>query len=48
MKRKRNKKIPHNEIFRNYVVEQDPHPGYRLFKCDFDEIEDEENDDGWV
>ena len=39
------KKIPKKEIWRNYRIERDPDPNFRIFPCDF---AIEEDDDGWV
>ena len=44
MKRSRPKKVPHNEIFRYYAVERDPNPNLRVFPCEFEEVE---NEDEW-
>jgi len=37
-------KIPRREIYRNYLVEKDPNPNYRIFPCDFEELEIDENE----
>jgi len=42
--RKRKYRIPHNEIFRNYITERDPNPFYRILRCDFEEEEDDEDE----
>lgn len=42
MERRRPKRVAHSEIFRNYYVERDPKPGFRLFRCDYEDIEDDE------
>jgi len=42
MKRNKPRKVPHNEVFRYYIVERDPHPGFRVFPCDFEEEQENE------
>ena len=42
-----NMKIPKKEYSRDYELERDPNPNLRLFPCDFRELEEECEQDGW-
>jgi len=45
MIRQKPKKIPKKEIFRYYKVERDPNVNLRILPCDWEELENEEEDE---